>query len=135
MKRYADRGFLAVNGVELVDLVTCTVNRSTGLQRKKTMTRNGRDAGYSNGNLEVQISGELAIERKKAQIDLALADDDAEITGVFECGGERFTCIGIAESSSSITSSVGDSSKSFQWEALDIINENGESVNVLIQLG
>lgn len=135
MKRYADRGFLSVNGVELVDLVTASVTRSTGLQRKSTMTRSGRDSGYSNGNLQIQIAAELAIERKKAQIDLALADPDAEIRLVFECGGERLTAIGVAESSATINASVGDASKSVQWEALDIVNENGLSVNAEIQLG
>ena len=135
MKKFADRGFISVNGVELAHLTTASVTRATGVQRKSTMTRSGRDAGYSSANLSIQVSLELAIEKNKAQIDLALADDDADVKIVFEVGGERLSVIGVVESSMTLNSSVGDASKSISLEALDIINELGDSVNAGISLG
>lgn len=135
MQRFADRGFVSINGVEVEDLVSANVTRGTGLQRKSTMTRSGRDAGYSSGNISVQVALELAVQKKKAQIDLALADEEADVRLVFECGGERLSVIGLAESSMTLNSSVGDVSKSISLEGLDIINELGESVNGSISLG
>ncbi len=132
---FADRGFLEINGVFITHLTTATVSVNQNLSRVSTMTRNRRDAGYAKGNLGVQLSLELAIERLRPQIDLALADDDAELTAVFEVGGERYTVLGLAVSDTSVTASVGSTSKSMNLEGLDVVNENGNSVNAGITLG
>jgi hypothetical protein len=134
-KLFADRMFLTINGFEAMHVKSANIRRNQSLSRVETMTRNKRTAGYKRGNLGVQCSFELDIEAQKAQLDLALADPTADIGLVAECGGERYTVTGLAESSMDIRGSVGDASKSIECEALDIVNENGSSVNVDISLG
>ena len=134
MKLFADRGFVSINGVEVTHLTSANISRSNNATPKETMTRNRRNAGFSLGNISINLDLELAIEKKLAQIDTALANDDADIKVVFECGGERYTVIDCVEAEMSISSSVGDASKSLKLIGLDIVNENGDSVNASISL-
>lgn len=135
MKLYADRAFLEVNGNEVADCISADCSASENLSRQSTMTKNYRDAGFKKGNRTVNLKLTLAITRKQAQIDLALADEDADVNVVFICGGERYIAKDCAQSNMNLTSSVGDASKSLDLEALDLVNENGNSVNAIISLG
>lgn len=134
-KLFADRGFVTINGFEAVHLKSAELDIDEALARVSTMTRNRRDAGYKYGNRKVSISAEFDIEADKAQIDLALADKGADIRIVFEVGGERYTTTGVAQGRQTLRASVGDGSKSANFEALDCTNENGTSVNTGISLG
>lgn len=133
-KLFADRMFVAINGFEVLHATSGSVKRNQNLQRVETMTRNLRTAGYRRGNLAIQISLELDIEQKRAQIDPSLGSDDTDITVVAECGGERYICKGVKESDMEMSGSVGQGTKRFSFEALDITNENGTSVNFDISL-
>lgn len=135
MKRYADRGFVTINGYEVVDLKSANVQVNENLSRADHMTRNYRSSGFKKGNKHISVALEKDIKFNQAQIDLSIADDSAEVNFVFECGGERFTVKDVALSDWGINSSLGDASKSSNYEALDIVNENGDSVNVNISLG
>lgn len=134
MELFADRAFVLSNGVEIADLESATVTRTRGIQRKKTMTRNGRDKGYTESNLEVSLELEYAIPKDRAAVDLALANKSKNVKFVFECGGERYTIIGVIEDTMTMNAAVGSSSKRSSLLALDIINENGASVNADIRL-
>lgn len=135
MQRFADRGFVTVNGVEVLHLKSANISTNENLTRADHMTRNRRSSGYKYGNKHIQIALEKDIEWNRAQIDLSIADPEADVNMVFVCGGERYTVKGVAQSDMSLNSSVGDSSKSSNYEALDIVNENGDSVNTDIVLG
>lgn len=132
-KLFADRAFVTINGYEAMFLKTASVRRNQNLSRADHMTRNGRSSGYKYGNMHVQISLGMDIAKDKPQFDTAL-NKSAEINVVFECGSERYTAKGLAESDMSMNGSVGDAGKEFNYEALDLVNENGESVNVDISL-
>ena len=133
-KLFADRAFITINGFEAMHVKSANLKISEALARVETMTRNRRTAGYKRGNKSIQLSVTLDIEAKKAQIDAAIADPTAEINCVFEVGGERYNATGLAVSDTSLDGSVGDSSKSINFEALDVVNENGTAVNVDISL-
>lgn len=135
MKLYADRAFVEVNGNEVADLVSADCNADQALSVVDTMSKNYRSAGYKKGNLKVSLKLTMAITRKQAQIDMALADDEAEVNAVFICGGERYIAKDLAQSTMALTGSVGDASKSLDLMALDLVNENGNSVNAIISLG
>lgn len=135
MQKFADRAFVVVNGFEVAFLKSASVNVNLGLSRADHMTRDYRSSGFKHGNKQIQVSLEKDIEFNRAQIDLSIADQSAEVNLVFICGGERFTVKDLAQSDWSINGSVGDASKSSSYEAIDIVNENGESVNVNISLG
>ena len=74
-------------------------------------------------------------KKLQAAIDLAIIDPAVEVNLIFEVGGDRYTVKDLAESDMTLTGSVGDASKSINFEAIDIINENGNSVNSVISLG
>ena len=132
---YADRGFVTVNGYEWQDLKTCRLKRNPNAKRVATMTRNYRNAGYKFGNLDVDVDLTMEIQQLQAQFDLYLQDPTTEVDLVFECGGERFTVKNLQENNSEIEASVGDASKTAAYFAIDMINENGISVNSVLQLG
>jgi hypothetical protein len=134
-KLFADRAFLTINGFEALHVKSSNLQCSENMARVSTMTRNRRDAGFKFGNRSIQITAELEIEADRAQIDLALAKGTVDIGLVYECGGERYTATGIRQGSFSLQGSVGEGSKSLNLEALDLVNENGSSVNTDISLG
>ena len=135
MSKFADRAFVSINGVEALYLKSASVSVNENLSRADHMTRNYRSSGFKQGNKHIQVSLEKDIKWNQAQIDLSIVDPNAEVNLVFVCGGERYTVKSLRQSDMSMNGSVGDASKSANYEALDIINENGDSVNVDIVLG
>jgi len=133
-KLFADRAFITINGFETAHVKTSNLKSSESLSRVSTMTRNRRDPGYKRGNKSIQISLTLEIEQQKAQIDLAIADPTADVQLVYECGAERYNALGLAQSEMTLDGSVGDANKQITLEALDLVNENGTSVNADISL-
>lgn len=135
MNLFADRGFATINGYEAEHLKSMSMTVNENLSRADHMTRNRRSSGFKRGNKHISISLEFDVPSRKAAFDLAVADPDAEVNLVFECGGERFTILDLGQSSMGINTSVGDATKNFEYEAIDIVNENGTSVNAVISLG
>jgi len=133
-KRYADRIFVAINGFEQVNLSAFSMTRTQNKSRVDTMNRKKRSAGFKAGNLSITGNMTFEIEENKAAIDLALADPSSTVTIVAEAGGERFTIQDVEEFDMTIDGSVGSATKSTSWEALDIVNENGDPVNVDLAL-
>lgn len=126
---FADRAFIAVNGKELVHLKSAKWTVDEGISRVETMTRNKRTAGYKKGNKKVSGSFEFDVQDDKAQIDLAFAyGNDVTIIATLG-GGERFQLVGVVQTTQDLSGSVGETSKSINFEALDAINENGPAVN------
>lgn len=131
---FADRAFIAINGKQLVHLKTAKWTIDEGIQRVETMTANKRTAGYKKGNKKVTGSFELDVEDTKAQIDLAFAyGNDVTIVATLG-GGERYQLIGVVQTTQDLSGSVGETSKSINFEALDAINESGPTVNADIGL-
>lgn len=132
-KLFADRGFVIINGVEAAHCKNVRVSLDQSLSVVNTMTRNRRSAGFKKGNLAVSGSMEFDIEADKAQIDLAFKYGN-EVNVVIEVGGERKQIVGLEQASEEMNASVGDSSKSISFVALDCVNENGPAVNADIGL-
>jgi hypothetical protein len=132
---YADRAFVTVNGYEWQDLKTARIKRNPNVKRVGTMARNYRNAGYKYGNLDVDVDVTFEIQQLQATFDLYLQDPTQEVDLVFEVGGDRYTVKNVVESNMESEGSVGDASKSSSYMALDITNENGISVNAVLQLG
>jgi hypothetical protein len=134
-KLFADRAFVTVNGFELVHLKTADLEIDEALTVVDTMSRNHRSAGYKQGNKKISLTLELEVEALAAQFDLALANPTADIGVVWELGGERYIATGVRQASTSMKGAVGGGSKSIKLMALDVVNENGTSVNADISLG
>lgn len=132
--KFADRGFVTVNGFEIAYVKTarCTVDDAASVV--DTMSRNFRSAGIKNGNKKFDIELELEIPALQAQVDLAIADPGSNVNAVFECGGERYTYHNVFRKTVGMNSSVGEASKSISLGALDCTNENGASVDTVLNI-
>ena len=126
-KLFADRAFVSVNGFELLELENLDFTINPNLTRVETMTRNRQSAGFRFGNKAISLVLTLAVERDKAQINLGLADPAKTVTIGMEMGGDKFTFTGIKQGELSGTASVGNATKTLNLEALNVIDEKGNS--------
>lgn len=126
-KLFADRIFVAMNGFELAEVENLDYTVSDNLTRVETMTRSRRSAGFRKGNKAINLVLTLATEKDKPQINIALKDPSSILTVVLEQGGDKFTFIDNEQSEMSGTASVGNSTKTLNLEALDFVDEKGNS--------
>ena len=126
-KIFADRSFIAINGFELLEVENVDYTFNPNLTRVETMTRDRRSAGFRKGNKAVSLVLTLAVESDKAQINLALKDPSNKATVVLEMGGDKFTFVDVEQGEMSGTSSVGSATKTLNLEALDFVDEKGNS--------
>lgn len=126
-KFYADRIIVAINGVEQLDVESMDFNINENLTRVDTMTRNRRSAGYRKGNAAIQLTPVFAVAQDQAQINLALKDPTQEVTVIAEQGGDRFTFTGIEQGELAATGRPGESTKTLTLQAIDYVDENGQS--------
>lgn len=128
--RFADRMFFEINGFDPIYVKTGNVTRNQNQTRASHMSKNRRDSGYKKGNLQVKAAISLDIPEEKAILDIGIADPTKDVNLVVEAGGERYTCTGGSESDMTLHGAVGDAGKDINIEFLDMVNENGASVNL-----
>lgn len=126
-KIFADRIFMAINGFEVLELETLDWSFNPNLTRVETMTRNRRSAGFRKGNKAVNLTATLANPNDIAGINLSLKDPSNVATIVLEQGADKFTFIDVEQGEMTGTGSVGNATKTLNLEALDFIDENGNS--------
>jgi hypothetical protein len=134
-KIYADRAFLEINGVEILDIESIDYDINENLTRVETMTRNRRSAGFRKGNKAINLSTTLAVETDRPQLNLALKDPAATMNLVIEMGGERLSFIDCEQSQQTGSGTVGNANKTLNLEAIDFVDENGRSRLSELQLG
>lgn len=126
---FADRGFVTINGVELANLKSVRWTIDEAISVVSTMSRNRIDAGFKKGNKKISGTMELEVPDTKAQIDLAFAYGQ-EVNVICTLGnGERHQLIGLVQNSQDLNGSVGETSKTINFMALNAVNENGPAVN------
>ena len=130
---FADRGTLQINSIVVAHIKSLKVTIDDSVSRVDTMTSNRRSSGWKKGNRKVSGSFELEVPDQKAQIDLSFQyGNEITATASFGTSSERFTIIGMVQTTSDISGSVGDVTKSINFEAIDAVNENGVAVNAQI---
>ncbi len=126
-KLYADRMFIEINGVEVLDVESVDYDVNENLTRKETMTRNRRSAGFTKGNKAISLTVVLAVETDNPQLNLALKNPESTANLVAEMGGERLSFIDIEQGQQTGTGNVGTANKTLNLEAIDFVDENGRS--------
>lgn len=121
---YADRGFVSVNGVPMVDVESITMNISDGTKFVPTMTRDRRYKGTVKGNRDIKLSVAVAVQNALGSPKLEQLDyqnNDVAIT--FEHGVDRYTLIGVdlVDSDQSASGVGSEGKKSFNLIARDVI--------------
>lgn len=101
------------------------------------MTRNGRNKGFVQGNLDIDISLTLAVRNSLPRPKLDAIDYEAnDVQLTFECGSELFIATGLfLKDNDDNAGGVGDEVKSsFNLGALDITDATGNPVSFDIEL-
>jgi hypothetical protein len=127
---YIDRGFISVNGVDVVDVENITMRQSDGTKPVSTMTRNRRNKGFVKGNREVTCSFGIAVQATLGTPKLESIDfDNNDVALTFEHGGDRYSVVGLnhvdTEQSASGVGSEGK--KNFNLVGTDVIDQVGNS--------
>ena len=132
-KKYADRGFLYVNGILTANIKSIKVTIDESVTVVDTMTANKRSSGFKQGNRKVSGSFDLEVEDQRPSIDMAFLYGQ-DVSVIFQMGtaGDRWQLTGLTQGNQDMSTSVGDSGKTINFMALDAINENGPTVNAQI---
>lgn len=134
---FADRGFLSVNGVELLDIESISVKVSDGTKAVPTMTRDRRNKGVVKGNREISCNFAVAVQNKLSSPKLEAIDFEGKsVTLTFEHGADRYTLIDIdfvdLEQGAGGVGSEGK--KTFNIWARDIVDQVGNSALFILNL-
>lgn len=134
--KFADRGFISINGAPIADVKNIEVRRNPTARAVPTMTRNGRNKGYVQGNLEIQVNFAIAIENLLARPKIEAIDyENNDVALTFEVGADQFVCVGLFPGDyADRTPGVGQEAETtFTLGALDVVDSFGNSA--LFQLG
>jgi hypothetical protein len=127
---FADRGFLSVNGVEVLDIENISLKRNDGTKAVPTMTRNRRVKGFVKGNREISLSFTVAVQNKLGSPKLEDIDfENNDVAATFEHGGDRYTVVGLDHvDTGQDASGVGsEGKKAFNMVGTDVIDQVGNS--------
>jgi hypothetical protein len=136
--KYCDRVFLKVNGQVVSDIQSCTLKQNKNAKVVPSMTPNGRNRGFVQGNLDIDITAELAelngTSRPKFE---SINYESNSVAIVFQIGSDPaapssiFTATGVFQKDATDTASgVGSEVKAtFNWGALDLLDASGNPVS------
>lgn len=94
--RYADRAFISVNGAKLADLQSASLKQNQNARAVPSMTPDGFNRGFVQGNKDIDINVQIAIVNTLARPKLEAIDyeaNDVQITWV--CGADQFVATGV----------------------------------------
>jgi hypothetical protein len=127
---YADRGFVAVNGVEVLDVESIGMRVSDGTKMVPTMTRDRRNKGAVRGNREISVNFSVAVQNKLGTPKIEDIDFESQDVGIsFEHGGDRYSLVGLyfADMDQSAGGVGSEGKKTFNMLARDIVDQVGNS--------
>ena len=127
---FIDRGFISLNGVEMLDVESITVRQSDGTKYAPTMTRNRRYKGTTKGNRDINVSFAVAVQATLGTPKLESLDyNTQDVALTFEHGGDRYTLKGLdfVDTEQSAPGVGAEGKKSFNMLATDIIDQVGNS--------
>lgn len=126
---YIDRGFISVNGVEVLDVTDITLGISDGTKYVPTMTRNRRHKGYTKGNRDINCHVGTAVQSTLGSPKLEALDYSKNVALTFEHGGDRYTLVGLdmVKMDQSAPNVGAEGKKGWDFLATDIIDQVGNS--------
>ena len=127
---FADRGFISINGVELLDVENISVKQADGTKAVPTMTRNRRNKGFVKGNRDITLSFSVAVQNKLGTPKIESIDFESQSVNLsFEHGGDRYTVVNIdhADVDQSASGVGSEGKKAFNMVATDVVDQVGNS--------
>ena len=119
-----------VNGVEVLDIQSITVNVDDRTKIVETMTSDRRNKGWTRGNRGITFTCETAVQDRLASSKLEAIDYDSQDVSVqFQQGADKYLLKGVCMNTMSQSASgVGtEGKKSFNFVALDMVDMVGNS--------
>lgn len=127
---YADRAFLAMNGVEFQDVQTASLEMVFNAKAVNTMTRKPWNKGFVQGNTDINLDFTLAVQNalgtpKVDQLDYV----GNNVSLNFQCGADIYTANNLFIKNAKMDASgIGDESKkTAQFGALSLVDSVGNS--------
>ena len=127
---YADRGFIDINGVEVLDVESISVKVSDGTKHVPTMTRNRRFTGTVKGNREVSCNFSVAVQNSLGSPKIEMIDFQNNNVGLtFQQGADIYTLVNMdfVDMDQSAPGVGTEGKKTFNAIFLDIIEQTGNS--------
>ncbi len=136
--RYADRAFISVNGAVLADLQSGSMKQNKNAKHVASMTNNGFNRGFVQGNTDIDIMCQIAVQNTLARPKLEAIDyetNDVQITWI--AGAEQFVCTGaFLKDAVDNAGGVGEEVKAtFNFGALAVSDGVGNSILFNLALG
>lgn len=95
-QKYADRAFLSLNGVRLFDIKSASLRQNPNARAVPTMTPDGFNRGFVQGNRDIVINFSIAVMNKLARPKLESIDyENNDVQMTFECGVDQFVATGL----------------------------------------
>ena len=131
---FADRGFATVNGREIALLKSLKWTIDPKVTRVDTMTRDHSSSGWKKGNNSITGTFEFDVRDDQPQPDLSFLYGQDGVNFIVQLGtnSERFSLLDVVQGTSDYSASVGETSKTINFEARAFVNENGQAVNSII---
>lgn len=135
--KYADRVFLSVGGIEILDMQSATLRQNPNARAVPSMTRNGKNRGFVQGNTDYDITCVIAIQNTLASPKIEAIDFETNDIAIgFVCGADTYTATGVFRKEiETAAGGIGDEvKKTLNFGALDLIDAAGNSALFDIQL-
>lgn len=135
--KYADRAFISVNGARLADIQSASLKQNKNAKAVPSMTPDGFNRGFVQGNTDIDISLQIAVQNQLARPKLEAIDyenNDVQLT--FVVGADQFVATGLfLKDVDDNAGGVGDEVKtSFNLGALRVTDGVGNSALFNIEL-
>jgi hypothetical protein len=127
---YADRAFLTVNGARIADLQSATMRRTENSRPVPTMTRDRFNRGFVQGNIDIDITAQIAVQQGLASPKIEFIDyAAADVAIAYEVGSDVYQATGVFLKDSDVNSGgIGDEvKKTWNFGALKLIDAVGNS--------
>lgn len=135
--KYCDRAYINIAGIEIADIQSATLRQNPNTRVVPSMTRNGRNRGFVQGNLDIDITCQIAIVNTLASPKIEAIDFETnDISITFECGKDLYTATGVFRKEiETAAAGIGDEvKKTFNFGATDLLDAAGNSALFDIQL-
>lgn len=129
-QKYADRAFISVNGSSLLDVQSASLKQNLNAKVVPSMTPDGFNRGFVQGNKDIDITCQIALENKLSRPKLEAIDYEAnDVQMTFRCGAELFVATSLFNKDvEDNAGGVGEEVKStFNFGALKLVDSVGNS--------
>lgn len=128
--KYADRAFISVNGAPIIDVQSASLKQNKNAKPVPSMTPDGWNRGFVQGNTDVDITLQIAVENSLARPKLEqinFGNNDVQLT--FIVGQDQFIATGLfMKDTDDNASGVGEEVKTtFNLGALRVQDAVGNS--------